>query len=138
MRRALEDAAAAGVEDAAARVGYINAHGTGTQTNDAVEAAAIHMALGSRAAKIPVSGTKSLTGHSIGATGAIEAMATAMALEEGRLPHTAGVSEVDATLGLDVIVGGPRAMEAGRDIALSNSLAFGGLNAVVALRRYAG
>lgn len=138
MRRALEDAAAAGVEDAAARVGYINAHGTGTQTNDAVEAAAIHMALGSRAAKIPVSGTKSLTGHSIGATGAIEAMATAMALEEGRLPHTAGVSEVDATLGLDMIVGGPRAMEAGRDIALSNSLAFGGLNAVVALRRYAG
>jgi 3-oxoacyl-[acyl-carrier-protein] synthase II/nodulation protein E len=65
-------------------------------------------------------------------------MATAMALEEGRLPHTAGVSEVDATLGLDMIVGGPRAMEAGRDIALSNSLAFGGLNAVVALRRYAG
>jgi 3-oxoacyl-[acyl-carrier-protein] synthase II/nodulation protein E len=138
MTRALEDAAPAGVEDAAARVGYINAHGTGTPTNDAVEAAAIGMALGELAGTIPVSGTKSLTGHSIGATGAMEAMATAMALEEGRLPHTAGVSEVDKTLGLDVIVGEPRAMEKGRDVALSNSLAFGGLNAVVALRRYAG
>ena len=138
MRRALEDAAAAGIEDAASRVGYINAHGTGTPTNDAVEAAAIHQAFGEFAGQIPVSATKSLTGHSIGATGAMEAMATAMALDAGSLPHTAGVSEVDRTLGLDVIVGGPRAMDARRDIALSNSLAFGGLNAVIALRRYAG
>jgi 3-oxoacyl-[acyl-carrier-protein] synthase II/nodulation protein E len=138
MRRALEDAAFAGVEDAAGRVGFINAHGTGTQTNDAVEAAAIGMAFGELAGQIPVSGTKSLTGHSIGATGAMEAMATAIALEEGRLPHTAGVSEADATLGLDVIVGGSREMERGKDVALSNSLAFGGLNAVVAMRRFAG
>ncbi len=81
--------------------------------------------------------TKSLTGHSIGAAGAIEALATVLALDAGSLPHTAGVTEVDPALDLDVIVGEPRAMEAGRDIALSNSLAFGGLNAVLAFRRFA-
>jgi 3-oxoacyl-[acyl-carrier-protein] synthase II/nodulation protein E len=138
MTRALEDAAVSGVDDAASRGGYINAHGTGTPTNDAVEAAAIGMAFGRSAGQLPVSGTKSLTGHSIGATGAMEAMATAMALDEGRLPHTAGVSEVDGTLGLDVIVGAPRAIQPHKDVALSNSLAFGGLNAVIALRRFAG
>ena len=81
MRRALDDAAQCGIEDAAGRVGYINAHGTGTPTNDAVEAAAIHQALGEFAHRIPVGATKSLTGHSIGAAGAIEALATVLALD---------------------------------------------------------
>ena len=136
MTRALEDAANAGVEDARSRVGYINAHGTGTQTNDAVEAAAIHLALGDHASHTPVGATKSLTGHSIGATGALEALATVLALDAASLPHTAGVTEVDPTLNLDVLIGEPRPLDPAKDLALSNSLAFGGLNAVLALRRY--
>jgi len=139
IRRALQDATAAGIDQhsIAGKVAYINAHGTGTQVNDAVEAAAIHQALGSLALRIPVSSTKSLTGHSIGATGAIEALATIVALHEARLPHTAGVSAVDPTLSLDLIVGEPRPLaESARDIALSNSLAFGGLNAVLAFRQF--
>ena len=87
------------------QVGYINAHGTGTQANDSTEAAAIHEVFGPRATTIPVSSTKSLHGHSIGATGAIEALATILALQHQRLPATAGVSasEVDPTLNLDII-----------------------------------
>ena len=97
MRRALEDIAATlgapySTLDWASRVGYINAHGTGTQTNDAVEAAAIHQVFGEVAAHIPVGATKSLTGHSIGAAGAIEALATVLALDAASLPHTAGVT----------------------------------------------
>jgi 3-oxoacyl-[acyl-carrier-protein] synthase II/nodulation protein E len=133
MRKALKDAGASADE-----VGYINAHGTGTQANDDVEAKAIHKVFGERAARVPVSSTKSLHGHSIGATGAIEALATALALDAGRLPANAGVTTVDPAIDLDVILHEPRAMEEGRDVALSNSLAFGGLNAVVAFRRYRG
>src|ERR1019366_5729556 len=95
MRRALEDTAHSGVDAPASRVGYINAHGTGTQTNDAVEAAAIHQALGEFAPRIPVGATKSLTGHSIGAAGAIEALATILAPEAGSLPYTASGTDVD-------------------------------------------
>ncbi|MDP9039237.1 MAG: beta-ketoacyl-[acyl-carrier-protein] synthase family protein [Acidobacteriota bacterium] len=136
MRRALDDAATSGVESTAGRVGYINAHGTGTLTNDAVEATAIHLALGEHAPRIPVSGTKSLHGHSIGAVGAIEALATVLALDAALLPPTAHINAVDPALNLDVITGAPRAMDPAKDLALSNSLAFGGLNAVVALRRF--
>ena len=142
MTRALDDinvtlgAPNPGSEAWVQRVGYINAHGTGTPTNDAVEAAAIHQALGKVAASIPVGATKSLAGHSIGAAGAIEALATVLALEVGSLPHTAGVTEVDPTLNLDIIMNQSRPMHPQRDIALSNSLAFGGLNAVLAFRRF--
>ncbi len=136
MRRALADAALSGIDEAARRVGYINAHGTGTPTNDAVEAAAIHQALGDLAPRIPVGATKSLTGHSIGAAGAIEALATILALDAGSLPPTAGVTEVDPGLNLDVIIGEARPLPQNKDLALSNSLAFGGLNAVLAFRRY--
>ncbi len=129
MRRAILDASAS-LDD----VGYISAHGTGTQTNDTVEASAIHQVFGAGAAHIPVSSTKSLTGHSIGATGAIEAMATILGLGRGLLPANYGVSEVDPALGLDVILGTNR--EARPRLVLSNSLAFGGLNAVLALRPY--
>jgi len=138
MRRALEDTAHAGIVEPAGRVGYINAHGTGTPTNDAVEATAIHQAFGEFAPHIPVGATKSLTGHSIGAAGAIEALATVLALDAGSLPYTAGVIEVDPTLNLDIITGEPRPLAPGKDIALSNSLAFGGLNAVLAFRRFDG
>jgi 3-oxoacyl-[acyl-carrier-protein] synthase II/nodulation protein E len=136
MRRALEDAAQSGIDSPASRVGYINAHGTGTPTNDPVEAAAIHQALGEFAPHIPVGATKSFTGHSIGAAGAIEALATVLALDAASLPYTTGVSEVDPALNLDVIIGESRPLAPGKDLALSNSLAFGGLNAVLAFRRY--
>jgi nodulation protein E len=136
MRRALEDSEQAGIDNPAGRVGYINAHGTGTPTNDAVEAAAIHQALGEAAPHIPVGATKSLTGHSIGAAGAIEALATVLALDAASLPFTPGVGEVDPAVHLDVITGESRPLAADKDLALSNSLAFGGLNAVLALRRY--
>jgi len=129
MRRALEDADAS-PED----VGYINAHGTGTQVNDTVEAAAIHQVFGPHAPQVPVSSTKSLTGHSIGATGAIEALATILALHDGLLPANAGVTEIDPALHIDVILGTNR--ESRPRLALSNSLAFGGLNAVLAIRPY--
>ncbi len=131
MRKALKDAGAS-----TDQVGYINAHGTGTQANDAVEAAAIHKVFGERASRVPISSTKSLTGHSIGATGALEAMATVLALQTGKLPYNAGVTTVDPAIDLDIILNEPRPADESRDIALSNSLAFGGLNAVVALRRY--
>lgn len=135
MRRALEDTP---VENAGSHVGYINAHGTATPTNDAVEAAAIHQALGESAPHIPVGATKSLTGHSIGAAGAIEALATVLALDAATLPHTAGVTAVDPALNLDILINEPRPLAPDKDLALSNSLAFGGLNAVLAFRRYAG
>jgi nodulation protein E len=129
MRKALKDANASTDE-----IIYINAHGTGTQANDATEAAAIHQLFGPLAPQIPVSSTKALHGHSIGATGAIEALATILALHEQKLPVNAGVTEIDPTLNLDVILNTPRQAE--QKIALSNSLAFGGLNAVLALRHF--
>ncbi len=119
------------------QIGYINAHGTGTQANDATEAEAIHKALGPDIAPtVPVSSTKSLHGHSIGATGAIEALATILALRHGQLPFTFGTTDVDPTLHLDVITAATRPLDPSRPVALSNSLAFGGLNAVLAIRRF--
>ncbi|MDW5264649.1 MAG: beta-ACP synthase, partial [Edaphobacter sp.] len=129
MRKALSDANASLDE-----VNYINAHGTGTQANDATEAAAIHQLFGPRASQIPVSSTKALHGHSIGATGAIEAMATILSLHHGKLPANAGVTQIDPSIKLDVILNAPR--EASAQLALSNSLAFGGLNAVLAIRSH--
>jgi nodulation protein E len=129
MRQAIADANAT-PED----VGYISAHGTGTQANDSTEAAAIHQVFGGHASQIPISSTKSLHGHSIGASGALEALATVLALHENLLPANTGVTEVDPTLNLDVILGAPR--KATPKLALSNSLAFGGLNAVLALRPF--
>jgi 3-oxoacyl-[acyl-carrier-protein] synthase II/nodulation protein E len=129
MRKALADAGASPHE-----VGYINAHGTGTQANDATEAEAIHKVFGERAGHIPLSSTKALHGHSIGASGALEALATTLALHEGRLPQTAGVTNPDPSLDIDLIIDEPRTT--GPTLALSNSLAFGGLNAVIALKTW--
>jgi nodulation protein E len=120
-----------------AEIAYINAHGTGTQINDQVEAAAIHAVFGSRASDIPVSSTKGQHGHSIGASGAIEALATTLALHHRQWPATAGTMHLDRTLNLDILLHQPRpAAPASKPLlnALSNSLAFGGLNAVLALR----
>jgi nodulation protein E len=127
MRQAIRDANATPEE-----VGYISAHGTGTQANDTTEAAAIHQVFGPRASQIPVSSTKSLHGHSIGASGAIEALATVLALKENLLPANTGVTVIDPAINLDIILGPSR--QALPKLVLSNSLAFGGLNAVLALR----
>jgi nodulation protein E len=127
IRSALKDANATPDE-----VGYISAHGTGTQANDTTEASAIHQVFGARAPRIPVSSTKSLHGHSIGASGALEALATILALQEGRLPANTGVTQIDPAIQLDIILESPR--PATPSLAISNSLAFGGLNAVLALR----
>jgi nodulation protein E len=115
-------------------VGYINAHGTGTPTNDSTEAEAIHAVFGPHAGKLMVSSTKSIHGHALGAAGALEAAATLWALHEGLIPPTANFTEPDPACDLDVVPNVAR--RASIEHALSNSFAFGGLNAVLAFRRY--
>ncbi len=116
------------------QVGYINAHGTATEANDRMESTAIHDVFGSRAGSLPVSSTKSMHGHTLGAAGAIEAVATVLALQNGILPPTANFTELDPQCELDVIPNQSRATQA--EIALSQSFAFGGLNAVLAFRAW--
>src|ERR1700758_2878386 len=113
-------------------VGYINAHGTGTPGNDPVESSAIREVFGAHADKIGVSSTKSMHGHVLGAAGALEAVATLLALYYGILPPTANYNERDPECDLDYIPNQPRALQV--EAALSNSFAFGGLNAVIAFR----
>jgi nodulation protein E len=131
MRLALADG---GIDPG--QVGYINAHGTATPANDPTEACAIRMVFGGRTDRIAVSSTKSMHGHTLGAAGAIEAVATVLALRNGLLPPTANFEEPDPQCELDVVPNAARAAEP--ECALSNSFAFGGLNAVVAFRRWAG
>jgi nodulation protein E len=128
MRAALLDA---GVEPGA--IDYINAHGTGTQANDATEAQAIREVFGAHAGKVAVSSTKSMHGHALGAAGALEAAATLMALDQGVIPPTANFNEADPACALDVVPNTPRVARI--EWALSNSFAFGGLNAVLVFRR---
>jgi nodulation protein E len=131
IRAALQDG---GLEPQ--QIGYINAHGTGTQANDSSETAAIRTVFGDHAGRLAVSSTKSMHGHALGAAGAIEAAATALALRHGVLPPTANFIDPDPECDLDVIPNAARAAEP--EYALSNSFAFGGLNAVLAFRRWAG
>jgi nodulation protein E len=128
MRAALSDAALQ-PED----IGYINAHGTATQANDATETAAIRKLFGAHAEQVAVSSTKSMHGHALGAAGAIEAVATLLSLCNGVLPPTANFTLPDPACDLDVIPNQARKMQV--ECALSNSFAFGGLNAVLAFRR---
>jgi nodulation protein E len=114
------------------QVGYINAHGTATEANDRMEAAAIHAVFGSHADTLPVSSTKSMHGHTLGAAGAIEAAATVLALRNGILPPTMNYTQPDPECELDVIPNQARTKQA--EAALSQSFAFGGLNAVLAFR----
>lgn len=131
MQFALEDAAVH--RDA---VGYINAHGTGTPANDPTEISAIRQVFGRHADTLAVSSTKSMHGHALGAAGALEAVATVLALRNGILPPTANYTVPDPECDLDVIPNEPRRRQV--EYALSNSFAFGGLNAVLAFRAPAG
>jgi nodulation protein E len=116
------------------QVGYINAHGTGTAVNDPAETQAIRAVFGGHAERLAVSSTKSMHGHALGAAGALEAAATLLALRHGTLPPTANFTEPDPSCDLDVVPN--RARTAQVEYALSNSFAFGGLNAVLAFRRW--
>jgi nodulation protein E len=126
MSAALRDA---GLDPA--QIGYVNAHGTGTAANDSTETRAIRAVF---AAPPLVSATKSMHGHALGASPALEAVATVLALRDGILPPTANFTEADPECDLDVIPN--RARQVQVEAALSNSFAFGGLNAVLAFRRH--
>ena len=129
LRNALKDAGLP-----AESVGYINAHATGTPAGDPVEIEAVKRAFGPAAKRVAISSTKSVHGHLVGASGALECAITTLALRERRIPPTANLTEADPTCDLDCVAG------AGRDVpdlevALSNSFAFGGSNATLVLRR---
>ena len=131
MRKALQDAKVK-PED----IDYINAHGTSTTLNDKAETRAIKEVFGDYAYKIPVSSTKSMIGHTIGAAGAIEALVCALAIENNLIPPTINYKYPDPDCDLDYVPN--QARKAGVDIALSNSFGFGNCNACLILKRYAG
>lgn len=117
-------------------IDYINAHGTSTGLNDKFETKAIKKAFGDHAYELAVSSTKSMTGHLLGAAGALEAIVCAKALEEGVLPPTIGYETKDEECDLDYVTEGARKVDA--KYALSNSLGFGGHNASILLKKYEG
>jgi nodulation protein E len=127
MRLALRDAGI-GPEE----IGYVNAHGTGTTANDCSETRALHLAFGDHARKLAISSTKAMHGHTLGAAGAIEMAATILSAAKGFLPPTIHFTEPDPACDLDYIPNVARAAQV--EYALSNSFAFGGMNAVLALR----
>jgi 3-oxoacyl-[acyl-carrier-protein] synthase II len=128
MRLALADA---GLPPEA--IDYVNAHGTATVQNDVNETRAIRQVFGAHAGRLLVSSTKSMTGHLLGAAGAVEAVATALALAHGTVPPTANLEHPGPECDLDYVPGRARAAPLGT--ALSNSFAFGGTNAILVLRR---
>ncbi len=118
------------------QIDYINAHGTATLVNDAMETAAVKSVFGTHAAQLAISSTKSMHGHALGATSSLEAIATVMALKEGILPPTANFEEKDEACDLDVVPNASRPKNI--RYALSNAFAFGGLNAVLAFKKWEG
>jgi nodulation protein E len=113
---------------------YVNAHGTGTTANDRAETAALKATFGDHARKLAVSSTKSMTGHALGAAGAIETVATIMSLRDGIAPPTINYLGPDPECDLDYVPNEARELKI--DAAMSNSFAFGGLNAVLVLKQY--
>ncbi len=116
-------------------VDYVNAHGTSTQANDSNETSAIKSALGDRAYRIPVSSTKSMTGHLLGGSGGIEAVAAVLAMEHNLVPPTINYQNPDPACDLDVVPN--QAREHTLNVVLSNSFGFGGHNVCLAFRRMA-
>ena len=129
MALALADAGASPEQ-----VGYINAHGTSTPLNDAGETAAVKTVFGDHAYKLAISSTKSMTGHMLGAAGAVEAMFCAMALHDGYLPATINYQVPDPACDLDVVPGHGRSADV--RYAMSNSLGFGGHNGSLLFKRW--
>jgi 3-oxoacyl-[acyl-carrier-protein] synthase II len=128
MAQALDDAGIA--PDA---VAYINAHGTGTPYNDEAETTAIKRVFGEHAARLAVSSTKSMTGHLLGASGAVEVIYSVLTVGRGVIPPTINLDDPDPACDLDYVP--HQAREAAVDVALSNSFGFGGTNVSVAVRR---
>jgi nodulation protein E len=129
LRAALDDAKLTPAE-----IQYVNAHGTGTAANDETETRALHQAFGPHAQKLAISSTKSMVGHALGAAGALELVATLLAVRESIVPPTIGYLEPDPACDLDYVPNEARALPI--DAAVSNSFAFGGLNAVLAVKRF--
>ena len=130
MRKALAEA---GLEPGA--VGHINAHGTGTKVGDVMETRAIREVFGEHAPRIPISATKALHGHLMGATGALEFVAALQALRQSLAPPTAHLWNPDPECDLDYVPLVARPLE-GVEVVMSNSFGFGGNNAVLVARRY--
>ena len=129
MKAALRNAGAA-----SGQVGYINAHGTSTPANDKNETAAIKATFGDHARQLVVGSTKSMTGHTLGAAGGVEAVITALVCRNGVIPPTINYSEPDPDCDLDYATAG--VVQRPVDVALSNSFGFGGHNVSLAIRRY--
>jgi 3-oxoacyl-[acyl-carrier-protein] synthase II len=129
MALALQDARLCPTE-----VGYLNAHATGTRLGDAAEALAIRRAFGAHADHLPVSGTKGLHGHALGASGAIEAAITTLVLHHGWLPPTSNLEEPDPACALAHV--SPPGRDAPVSVAVTNAFGFGGINASLVLRRW--
>ena len=115
-------------------IDYVNAHGTGTRLNDATETQVIKKAFGDHARKLAISSTKSMHGHAMGATGALELVGTVLAMQQGVIPPTANYTAPDPECDLDYVPNQAREVAIGA--AISNSFAFGGLNAVLLVRRF--
>ena len=115
-------------------VSYINAHGTSTSANDSTETKAIKKALGDRAFEVAISSTKSMTGHLLGGSGGIEAVATMMAIADDRVPPTINLQNPDPACDLDYVPNSSRELEV--KVALSNSFGFGGHNVTLAFQKY--
>jgi 3-oxoacyl-[acyl-carrier-protein] synthase II len=116
-------------------VDYVNAHGTSTPANDSNETSAIKKSLGERAQQIPVSSTKSMTGHLLGGSGGIEAIAAVLTIRHGMVPPTINYQNPDPACDLDVVPN--QAREQIINTALSNSFGFGGHNVCLVFRRFA-
>ncbi|MGH7540332.1 MAG: beta-ketoacyl-[acyl-carrier-protein] synthase family protein, partial [Gemmatimonadota bacterium] len=129
MRYALADA---GIETT--EVDYINAHGTSTPANDSSETAAVKAVFGDYAYELVLGSTKSMTGHTLGAAGAIEGVISAFACQRGVIPPTINFEEADPECDLEYAHGGP--IERDVRVALSNSFGFGGHNVCLAVRRW--
>lgn len=130
MEKALADAGVAPAD-----VDYVNAHGTSTHLNDQGESLALKALLGDHAYEIPVNSTKSMTGHLLGAAGAVEAVVCALSIENNKVHPTINFKERDPDCDLDYVTEGARDVKV--DVAMSNSFGFGGHNAVIVLKRYA-
>lgn len=130
--RAIEAALADARLDPSA-IDFVNVHGTGTPLNDQAESRALHRVFGARAARLPLTSTKGVVGHLLGSSGAIEAVATVLSLQQGAVTPTPGEGEVDPALDIDLVIGEPRPLDARH--ALSTSLAFGGSNAALVFSR---